>query len=626
MLRLQGIAKSIQGQLLFEQVDLVLQPGERWGVIGVNGCGKSSLLKIMGGLLEPDAGTRWVAEGYHTGYLAQEPEGGGEWTVAEAVYQGQAELLQLWARYQEVCKLLESDATPALLRELSELQSRLEHAGFFQLQVRADIALRQLGLYQLEQPVHSLSGGQRRRVALAQVLTRQPDVLLLDEPTNHLDTASIDWLEGYLRGYAGAVVMVTHDRYFLDRITNRTLEIDSGRVQQYQGNYAQYLERKSEEKEQALASAAKRANLWRRELEWLRRGPRARATKQKARIERAEALRPESGQVEARLEIQLAGQRLGRKVLQVQGLSKAFGENKILDGFDMVLEPQDRLGIIGPNGSGKTTLLELLAGRLTPDRGEVDWGSTVKLGYFDQENRELDPQLKVIDSVREVAESIPLSTGEVITAAQMCERFLFSGRLQHTLVGKLSGGERRRLHLLRVLMGNPNVLFLDEPSNDLDIPTLSCLEDYLDGFNGSLVVSSHDRYFLDRCVDQLLAFEGRGNPRRVIGGYSDYRPPEPGPPPQPVIPSAPTRSAPPAAADPGPSKARKLSFKEKRELEELEGRIAAGELRQSELEKVLAEQASNASAVQKAHAELEQLQAQLERDVERWAELAELAS
>jgi ATP-binding cassette subfamily F protein uup len=617
MLRLEGVSKQIQGQTLFAGVDLVLQAGDRLGVIGVNGCGKSTLLKILGGLVDQDQGTRWVADGYSVGYLPQAPTVDGQLTVQEAVYQAQSEIVELWHEYQRICE------DPGDLRRLGEVQGQLEQAGFFQLQVRADVAIQQLGLAHLDQPLERLSGGQRRRVALAQVLTRQPDLLLLDEPTNHLDTDSIDWLEGYLRGYSGAVVMVTHDRYFLDRITSRTLEIEEGRVTCYQGNYARYLEKKAELREQAEASESKRANLWRRELEWLRRGPRARATKQKARIERAYELQPEAQQKQAGLEIGLGSQRLGRKVLEVKGLSKSFGDVRILRNFDFSLEPGTRLGVIGPNGSGKTTLLEMFSGRLAPDAGTVEMGSTVRLGYFDQENRQLDPDQKVIDSLREVAESIPLANGMVLTAAQMLERFLFSGRLQHTLVGKLSGGERRRLYLLQVLMSNPNLLFLDEPSNDLDIPTLSCLEDYLDNFPGSLVVSSHDRYLLDRCVDQLLAFEGGDQPRRVPGGYSDYVQQRPAPA------AAPSRLKAPAAAQVRPpegvSKVRRLSFKEKRELEQLEGSISRAETRQSELEAVLVEQATNYGAVRQAHDELEKLKSDLEAQMERWAELAELA-
>lgn len=615
MLRLEGITKQIQGQTLFENVDLTLQAGDRLGVIGVNGCGKSTFLKVMAGLVEPDKGSIWVAEGYRVGYLPQAPQVDGHLSVADAVYQSQAEVLGLWHEYEKVAEVGQD------MRRLGELQQSLESAGFFELQVRADIAMTQLGLGPLRDvPVDKLSGGQRRRVALAQALTRQPDVLLLDEPTNHLDTDSIDWLEGYLRGYSGAVVMVTHDRYFLDRITSRTLEIEEAQVTCYQGNYARYLEKKSELQALAEASEAKRANLWRRELEWLRRGPRARATKQKARIERAYELQPEYQKKQDGLEIGLGSARLGKKVLDAEGISKSFGSKRLFEKFDLSLAPGERLGIVGSNGSGKTTLLEVLSGRIQPDAGTVEVGATVKLGYFDQENRELDPNMKVIDALREVAESIPLANGEVLTASQMLERFLFSGRLQHTLVGRLSGGERRRLYLLQVLMGNPNVLFLDEPSNDLDIPTLSCLEDYLDQYPGSLLISSHDRYLLDRCVEQLLAFEGGPQPRRVMGGYSDYAQDKPAP----VV--AAKKAAPaPVVVDNAPVRARKLSFKEKRELESLEVSIARAETRQLELEEVLSTQATNYSAVRAAHEELEKLKSDLETQMERWAELAELA-
>lgn len=617
MLRLEGISKEIQGQTLFENVDLTLQAGDRLGVIGVNGCGKSTFLKVMAGWVEADRGTLWVADGFRVGYLPQQPDVEHDLTVREAVYSSQHEALALWKEYQEVCA---QASDPRSLHQLGILQSKLESCGFFEMQLRADTAIQQLGLGEIEQTLKQLSGGQRRRVALAQVLTQKPDVLLLDEPTNHLDTDSIDWLEGFLKNYAGAVVMVTHDRYFLDRITSRTLEIEGGVVTCYQGNYARYLEKKAELLEQAEATAAKRSNLWRRELEWLRRGPRARATKQKARIERAEELRPDNQQRQANLEIQLGSQRLGRKVVEVKGLSKAFEGNTILKDFDFVLEPGERLGIIGRNGTGKTTLLELLCGRLAPDSGSVTWGTTVKLGYFDQENRELDPEQKVIDALREVAETIPLSNGEVLTASQMLDRFLFSGRLQHTAVGRLSGGERRRLYLLQILMGNPNVLFLDEPSNDLDIPTLSCLEDYLDGFTGSLLVSSHDRYLLDRCVEQLLAFEGGPQPRRVLGGYSDYvRPAEV------KVEAAPKKKAAPVQIVAPPEKQRKLSFKEKRELQELELSIPRSESRQAELEALLVAEAANYAVVKKAHDELEALKSQLDGQLERWAELAELA-
>lgn len=316
--------------------------------------------------------------------------------------------------------------------------------------------------------------------------------------------------------------MITHDRYFLDRITNRTLEIDGGKVSSYQGNYAAYLEKKAEQVAQAEAAAVKRANLWRRELEWLRRGPKARTTKSKARIERAEALRPEAKVVEQKLEFQFATMRMGTKIYELENVSKGYPDRPVLENFTFNFDPGARIGLVGRNGCGKTTLMDLMAGRLQPDSGTIETGTTVRLGYLDQETRELNPNLKVLEALREVAESIPLNNGKVITAAQMLERFLFSGRLQHTLVGKLSGGEKRRLYLLSILIGNPNVLFLDEPTNDLDIPTLSCLEDYLDSFGGCLLVSSHDRYFLDRTTESLLCYEDSTTPRAFTGSYSDY--------------------------------------------------------------------------------------------------------
>jgi len=522
ILRLEAVGKQIQGQTLFDKVDLTISKGERLGVIGVNGSGKTTLLRVIAGEVEADWGKITLTPGCRVAYLSQMPQADGSLTIGQAVYQSQREALDAYEAYQVLCGRLDDSATEGDYKELDRLTNVLDKSGFYDLQVRADTAIQHLGLGSLTGLVSDLSGGQRRRVDLAQVLTSQPDLLLLDEPTNHLDPESVDWLEGFLAEYRGAVLMITHDRYFLDRITNRTLEIDQGLVTNYQGNYAAYLEKKAEMSAQAEAAAVKRANIWRRELEWLRRGPKARATKSKSRIERAEAMRPEAQQVEQKLEFQFATMRMGTKILELEGIGKKYGDHTVLQDLTFILEPGARVGLIGRNGCGKTTLMDIMADRLQPDSGTLERGTTVRLGYLDQETRELDPTLKVIDSLRDVAESIPLNNGKVITAAQMLERFLFSGRLQHTLVGKLSGGERRRLYLLQILISNPNVLFLDEPTNDLDIPTLSCLEDYLDSFGGSLVVSSHDRYFLDRTVETLLAFEGTPTPRVFTGSYSDY--------------------------------------------------------------------------------------------------------
>lgn len=526
ILKTEAVGKQIQGQTLFDNVDLSIEAGERLGVIGVNGCGKTTLLRMLAGEIEPDWGKITRATGFRIAYLGQLPKADGELTIGQAVYESQRGALDAYEQYLELCNRLGEDSTEADYKRLDQLTMILEESGFYDLQVRADTAIQHLGLAHLQGKVAHLSGGQRRRVDLAQVLTSQPDLLLLDEPTNHLDPESVDWLEGFLAEYRGAVVMITHDRYFLDRVTNRTLEVDAGKVTSYVGNYAAYLEKKAEMKEQADARANRRAALWRRELEWLRRGPKARATKSKSRIERAEDLR---AQVQAdrqqgppKLEFQFGTMRLGTKVVELHGVSKNHPGTPLFSDFTFTLEPGARVGLVGRNGSGKTTLMDLMSQRVAPDSGHVEVGTTVKLGYLDQQTSQLDPGLKVIEALREVAECIPLANGQQITAAQMLERFLFPGRLQHTLVGRLSGGERRRLYLLQILIGNPNVLFLDEPTNDLDIPTLSCLEDYLDSYGGSLVVSSHDRYFLDRTVTSLLVFENGSAPRPFTGSYSDF--------------------------------------------------------------------------------------------------------
>lgn len=649
IVRARGLKKQIQGQILFESVDLTIEDSDRIGIIGVNGSGKSTLMKCLANLVEIDAGELWYNEGYRVRYLGQAPEAGGELTVEQAVYQAQQNLLEVYHRYLKICDELEkAPEQSGLLGALDECTQILDHGGFFDIQTRAAQALERLGLTQhlktadgQERLVEQLSGGQRRRVDLAAALVSQPDLLLLDEPTNHLDTESVEWLEAFLRSYKGAVLMVTHDRYFLDRITNRTLELDQQKITLYQGNYASYLEKKAEIQAQAEATAAKRANLWRRELEWLRRGPRARATKSKSRIERALELQPERTEEKVALEFQFATARLGTKVIVAEGISKAYGERKLFADFDFIVEPGAKIGIIGPNGSGKSSLLDIFAGSKQPDKGTIERGTTVKIGYFDQENRELPGNLKVLEALREVAESIPLTNGQVLTASQMLDRFLFSGRLQHTLVSRLSGGEKRRLLLLQTLIANPNVLILDEPTNDLDIPTLSCLEDFLDHFGGSLIVSSHDRYFLDRNTEELLAFEGGKEPRRFTGSYSDYvksqKTPEAKSEPRPTDklsgPSGgtsgrqqtePSSSTSPAASATSKSVVNKVSYKQRKEFEDLESKIPQLEDEKRGLESELATSGLAYATVQEKYARLEVLKTQISTSLERWSELAEL--
>ncbi len=478
----------------------------------------------------------------------------------------------------------------------------------------------------------------RKRVALAHSLFIKPDLLILDEPTNHLDAETVEWLEGWLAEFNGAVLLVTHDRYFLDRVTDRIIEIDRGRVQSFTGNYGQYLELKQVEEERQAVKAQKLKQMARRELEWLRRGPKARTSKSKARIDRANELIRQSREVAG----ELAGKksldvgfeafgtsRLGQKILGLKDISKMYGEKSVIEDFSYQFKRGDRIGIIGANGSGKTTLMEIIAGRLQPDTGEIDRGETVVIGYYDQENREFDESQRLIDYIREVAENIVTSEGDAITASQMLDRFLFPPTMQYQPIATLSGGERRRLYLLRMLMSAPNMILLDEITNDLDIPTLVALEEYLETFPGCLVIVSHDRYFLDRTIDYILRFEksegGKFHIREYPGNYSFFleirereRTEEKNRAQKQGAVVAPTHA-------PAPSANRKLSFKEARELEELERRIAAAEGRKAEAEAELAANGSDHVLVARLYEELQSLDQALERDVERWGELAELA-
>ncbi|GMU55917.1 MAG: ABC transporter ATP-binding protein [Candidatus Xenobia bacterium] len=608
MLRLEKVYKTYRDEPVLDEVTLSLEPRDRVGLIGVNGCGKSTLLRIMAGSEAPDRGQRILGKDVVVGYLPQQPELTAGLTVRQAVFASQSEALERLQAYTLACERQDDPA------RVDRLFAECERLGVFELETRAQVVLGRLGLAAVEGPVEQLSGGQRKRVALAQALVQQPDVLLLDEPTNHLDTESIAWLELTLRDYPGALALVTHDRYFLDTATNRTIELERGKLTAYQGNYAAFLEKKLALAELEAASESKRQNLMRRELEWLKKGPKARATKQKARVERAEELienRPDGPR--KALDISLGSRRLGRKILELDNLSC----RGLFRNFSYKLKPGDRLGFVGPNGCGKTTLLNVMAGILPSDTGTVERGPTVALGYFAQETRSFDPEQKALDVVREVAEVIPTTDGRELSAAAMMERFLFPGRLQHTPVGKLSGGERRRLELLCVLMGNPNLLFLDEPTNDLDIPTLERLEEYLDDFPGCLVVVSHDRYFLDRTVETTFVFEGEGVLREIAGNYSAYL--------EQRQPAAPVSSRPEKQASFSvAARTRKLGFKEQRELKELEASIPRDEQRQAELEGLLAGDSSDYEATHQRFEELEVLKKRLERDLERWVELSEL--
>ncbi|HEY9404388.1 MAG TPA: ABC-F family ATP-binding cassette domain-containing protein [Pyrinomonadaceae bacterium] len=635
ILSIESLSKNYGLRPLFQNVTLGFDSQDRIGVVGANGSGKTTLLRLIAGAEQPDSGRVVFAEGVSLGYLPQNPPYEAGQTVLDAVFAASDSRTKLLLDYERACQQLASGdgRDERLLNRVSELAHELEASGAWELETNARAILSRLGIQDTNALMGALSGGQRKRVALAHALISNPQLLILDEPTNHLDAETITWLENYLSRYRGALLLVTHDRYFLDRVTGRILEIDRGAVQAFDGNYAYYLERKEEQEIARAAEGQKREMLIRRELAWLRRGAKARTRKSKARIDRAESLMAQPKEAaRAELDISVTSSRIGRKILELRDIGKSYGGRVLIEDFNYTLKPGARLGIIGPNGAGKTTLLEIITGRTKPDRGSLEVGQTVRFGYYDQENRALDVEERVIDYIRQIAERIETADGTQITAGQMLEKFLFTGAMQYAPIGKLSGGERRRLYLLRVLMSAPNVLILDEPTNDLDIQTMVTLEDYLDAFNGCLIVVSHDRYFLDRTVEHIFRFEEGGRVREYPGNYTAFleaRQRQE----QAAVASAATATAARApkkesaavAAASGVNVKRKLTFKEQRELEELETRIQEAEGRQGEIAAKLAANSSDAHLVHQLFVERETLAAQLARDLERWAELAELA-
>ena len=587
ILTVESISKTYGEKQLFDQISFGVAAGDRTGLIGLNGSGKSTLLKIVARLVEPDTGGITLRQGLRVRYLDQDPSFPPGATVLAAVMAG--------------------------------LTSPAAGEGLWELEAQARAMLTRLGITAFDRPIESLSGGERKRAALAQVLVDPADLLILDEPTNHIDTATVAWLEAQLARYAGALLLITHDRYFLDRVVTRILELDHGRLYSYEGGYGQFLELKMARQAGEASGEASRQNLLRRELAWLRRGAKARSTKQKARIDRVATLQEQRPQTATgRVEIAVAAHRLGREVLHLRDLAIGFDGRALIDGFSYSVLPRDRVGIVGPNGCGKSTLLKLIAGQLLPDRGEVATGQTVRLLYFDQETEEMDPGQRVIDYIKDVAEVIRTRDGATITAAQMLERFLFPVAVQYNVIGKLSGGERRRLYLLRKLMAEPNVILLDEPTNDLDIETLTVLEEYLEQFPGAVLAVSHDRYFLDRVAEHLLCFEA-GGIRRYIGSCSEYLAERAA---AALAESAPDRREPVAV----PEKSRrslKLSFKEQREWESIEGRIAELEGEVARLEQAMAAAATEHERLLALSVEHERARADLSQALDRWAELAE---
>jgi ATP-binding cassette subfamily F protein uup len=630
ILSIEAISKNYGIRPLFENVNLGLDSSDRIGVVGVNGSGKTTFLRLIAGLEKPDTGRIVFAENVSLGYLPQNPPFDPEATVLDTIFAASSARMKLLHDYERTCQELAAAGPDdkRLLDRVSKLAQELEVSGAWEMETNARMVLSRLGISDTAARMSTLSGGQRKRVALAHALIENPDLLILDEPTNHLDAETITWLESYLARYRGALLLVTHDRYFLDRVTSRILEIDRSRVQSFEGNYAYYLEKKEAQETARAVEGQKREMLIRRELAWLRRGAKARTRKSKARIDRAESLMAEPKETaRAELDISVSSSRIGKKILELEGITKSYGGRVLVKDFSYTLRPSDRIGIIGPNGAGKTTLLEIITGRVAADRGALEVGQTVRFGYYDQENRALNEEMRVIDYIREAAERIETADGKFITAGQMLEKFLFTGAMQYAPIAKLSGGERRRLYLLRVLMGAPNVLLLDEPTNDLDIQTLVTLEDYLDNFSGCLIAVSHDRYFLDRTVEHIFRFEGDGHLRQYPGNYSAFLEARQREDREAVSlkPAAPAESPAREARSSSTTMKRKLSFKERKELEALETSIQEAERRQAEIETELTANSSDAHLVHQLYKERETLEGQLARDLDRWSELAELA-
>ncbi len=623
LLLAENISKSYGDKTLFTGLGLVVENKDKIGLIGVNGTGKSSLLDILAGIEPPDEGSVTRTGEVHVEYLRQDPDMNPDHTILQEVFHTDTPLLNVVRSYEVVSAQLEKDPGNVKLQgEILKITDQMNAMDAWNFESKVKTVLTKLGVHDFDAKISTLSGGQKKRVALAGALVSPCDLLILDEPTNHLDNDTIQWLENYLLNLKTALIMITHDRYFLDRVVNRTIELDLSGLYSYDGNYSYFVEKKAERREMAATMERKRLNLYRSELAWIRAGVQGRGTKQKARIQRFQELKHTSYAVnEEQMEISVAHRRLGGKVLEIEGLAKAF-DQPLFDNFSYVAKPGDRVGIVGANGAGKSTLLNILTGKLQADAGQIDIGSTVELGYFSQLSEEMDVSQRPIDYIRDQAEFVTTADGMKITAAQMMERFLFDKNLQWTRIDKLSGGERRRLYLLAILMRSPNILILDEPTNDLDIDTLKVLEGYLDDFKGIVITVSHDRYFLDRTCNMIWAFEPGPRVIQHVGNYSDYV----------VYREENLQVATKAKEKPADQKTQqtekkkvKLSYKEKRELEELETTIPKLEDRLEQIEAEMVEYASSYGKLAELTEEKDAIEENLLFKLERLEELQELA-
>ena len=617
-LKVTELYKTFGDKTLFDRISFLIHEKDRIGLIGVNGTGKSSLLTILAGKDSGDGDVSAIekASDYRIGYLAQEQTFSEELLVLDVVFQGNNPLMRTVRDYEKALLNLSHENTADSQRQFSLAEEAMNKQDAWTADSEAKAILNKLGIDTLNKRIGELSGGQIKRVALAQVLIDAPDLLLLDEPTNHLDYDAIQWLESYLKSYTGSLLMVTHDRYFLDRVTNRIFELSFGNLYEYHGNYEAYLVEKAERDRIAIEQEGKRKQLYKQELAWMRAGAKARTTKQQARIHRFEDLKENLNQVktDGQLEMNIATTRLGKKVLEVKQASYAIEGKKILDQFDLLIQTRERLGITGKNGAGKSTLLNLLAGRLQVDSGVIEIGETVRLAYYTQQNETLDPNKRMIAYLQEAAEEVKQRDGSQISVAEILERFLFPRFMHGTLIGKLSGGEKRRLYLLKLLIQQPNVLLLDEPTNDLDIATLTVLEDYLQEFSGAVITVSHDRYFLDKVAEKLLIFEGDGKIVSYFGSIMEY-----------LDQQKPVKEEKAVKAKPQPKeRKKKLSYNEQKEWETIEDDIALLENKIEELTEAMNHQGDDFTKLQDLQKEIDQTEQDLDEKMNRWEYLSEI--
>lgn len=638
LLSVNQLSKSFGDKVLFKNINFGINYGDKVALIAKNGSGKSTLFKILQGIEIPDSGDIAFRKELRISFLSQEPTLNENHSIIEAIYAGDSEVVKTAIDYAKLVETHYANPTEKTENQLDVLTNKMNDLEAWNVETEITLVCSNLGLHDLTQKVNTLSGGQKKRLALAQVILNEPDLLIMDEPTNHLDVSVIEWLEGYLQGYKKSILLVTHDRYFLDEVCDRIIEIDNHQLYEYKGNFAYYLEKKAERLQMENAEWEKAKNLYRRELEWVRKQPKARTTKSKSRVDAfydVEA-KARAKKTDRKIELSVKVERIGSKIIEVHNLLKAFGDKKILDPFSYTFIKGEKIGIVGPNGIGKSTFINMLQGLEPPDGGKVVIGDTIVFGYYSQKGIQVSDEKRVIEVVKDIAEFIPLANGTSLSASGLLTRFNFPPEVQYGHVSKLSGGERRRLYLLTVLVRNPNFLILDEPTNDLDIVTLQTLEEFLLEFQGCVLIVSHDRYFLDRLVDHVFAFEGNGVVKDFPGSYSEYR--------QwkydkeieakeellekrnelleetlNVI--QPTSNFQPQISNNENQTNRKLSYKEQKELESIDAELPKLELRKKEIEGLLASGISDVKEIEKLSTEFDKISTDIDEKTMRWLEL-----